>query len=56
MTLRVLDFKRSYLRVFLFLVPAQATPGKTDDTNGDENDADDYRWFHDVDATAVAGR
>lgn len=52
----VLDFQRTKLRVFLLGRPMQAAPGKTDNANDDENDADDSSWFHNVDATKAGGR
>ena len=52
----VLNFERSELRIFLFLVPAQAAPGKASDAHDDKNDADDSCWFHAANATAIAVR
>ena len=49
----VLDFNRPKLGVFLFLSPAQAAVGETDNADDDENDADYSSWFHGADATAV---
>ena len=46
MTFGMLDFKRPELCVFLFLCPTQATVGKADDTDDDENDPDNCSWFH----------
>jgi hypothetical protein len=34
----------------------QASPGKADDADDDENDADNSSRFHNRDATAVVGR
>ena len=56
MTLSVLDLDRSYLRVFLFLVPTEAAVGKANNPDNDENDAYYSSWFHGTDATAVDGR
>jgi hypothetical protein len=52
----VLDFQRTKLRVFLLGRPMQAAPGKTHDTDDDENDSDNSSWFHNVDATKAGGR
>ena len=49
------DLKRTQLGVFLFLVPAQAAPGKANDADDDQNDADDSSRFHDVDVTVADG-
>ncbi len=34
----------------------KAAPGKTDNSNDDENYANESSWFHNRDATTVAGR
>ncbi len=56
MTFGVLDFKRTKLRVFLFFGPAQAAPGKANNPDDDQNDADNSSWFHGADATATVDR
>ncbi len=56
MTFGVLDFNRPKLGVFLFLSPAQAAVGETDNADDDKNDADYSSWFHGADATAVCAR
>ena len=56
MTFGVLNLDRSYLRVFLFLVPTEAAIGEADNADDDENDAYYSSWFHEADATAVDGR
>jgi hypothetical protein len=52
----VLDFERTQLGVFFLGRPMNAAPGKTDNANDNENDADNSSWFHSADATAVAAR
>lgn len=54
--LSVLDFERTKLGVFFLGRPMNAAPGKTDDANDDENDANESSWFHVGDATAGAAR
>ena len=56
MTFGVLDFERSELGVFLFLVPTEAAIGEADNADDDENDAYYSRWFHEADATAAVDR
>ena len=52
----VLDFQRTKLGIFFLLVPVQTAPGKANNANDDENNADDSSWFHDADVTKAGGR
>src|SRR4030095_12671607 len=52
----VLDFKRTKLGIFLFLVPVQAAPGKANDADDDQNNPDNPCRFHAFDPTVAGGR
>ncbi len=52
----VSDLKRTELRVLLFRGPTKAAPGKADNANHDQNDADNSSRFHNADAIAADGR
>jgi hypothetical protein len=55
MSFLVRDFKRAQLGVFLLYRPTQSTPGKADHADDNQQDADDYGWFHFVDPTMAGG-
>ena len=52
----MLNFERSQLSILFLGRPMNATPGKTDNANDDENDADNSSRFHTANTTKVAGR
>ena len=54
-TFLVRDFKRAQLGVFLLCRPTQTTPGKADHADDNQQDADDYGWFHGAELTMAAG-
>jgi len=54
-TLFVSDFKWAQLGVFLFCRPTQTAPGKADEADNNENNADNTGWFHWRELTTAAG-
>lgn len=56
MTFAVRDLKRTKLGVLFLFAPTQASPGKADDANDDQDDANNSSWFHAADATVVGDR
>jgi hypothetical protein len=42
----VFDFQRTKLGVFFLSRPFYSAPGKANDADNDEDDADDSSWFH----------
>jgi len=48
------DFQRTKLSVFLLGGPFDSTPGKANDADNDENDANNSSRFHAADPTTIA--